>query len=150
MCHGETQMDCVYISWAEYTNAPSRIAYKLFRAVYRLSGCRGGMYGGVVPLAVQLMNATCGLGIARVQHHPYFDKAVWIAGADNKIQAAIARTSHFGNSGIDAAPAIYLLIDSQHAVCSETVPKMPVLAIQLERRSDARVASSFGWSGIHG
>lgn len=133
-------MNCVYHAWAHYAEwlgvRPSELAYPLFHLMYRLGQNEGGMYGGCVPLAIRALNLTSGLRVARIQHHPFFNKATFVAGASTSGQRWMSQWSDFGDEGISIEPAIYLWIKGQHAIFAERRPtdKLVILAIQLERR----------------
>lgn len=136
-------MDCVYVAWWEHASflgaIPSRWAYPLFRLLYRFGGENEGMYGGCVPLTIKMLNATSGLRIRNIRHHPFFDKAAFIAGAETTTQRIMSELSDFGKENVDIGPAIYLLLSRHHAQFLLTSPsEFAVLAIQLERREYVR------------
>lgn len=142
-------MDCIYLAWCDHARwlgvRPSRLAYPLFRSLYDFSNGNEGMYGGCVPLTIQLLNLTSGLRISRIQHHPFFDRATFVAGAETTAQRIMSRLSDFGEKNIGIGPAIYLLLSRHHAeFLLASPPELAVLAVQLERRDKCLTGTLIG------
>lgn len=132
-------MDCVYHAWVSHSQwlgiEPLAWTHSLFRLMYKLGQNSSGMYGGCVPLTIQILNLASNLRTVAVQHHPFFDRAAFVAGAETDRQRWMSQLSDFGEDTIAIEPAIYLMLGSHHAEFLRTKPeKLAVLAIQIERR----------------
>lgn len=144
-------MHCVLTAWQNHmsylgidlpANSLSHDMYYIIRGVV---GCRNEpTWSGIVPAMIEVMSSLIGCQM-RVQHRLWTPEH-YLADVESDVvaegvsdQDAIQRmflmcNSDFGEcvSRITLAPAIYLLLNSSHAVFSETVPKGgPIMALQV-------------------
>lgn len=97
-------------------------------------------WGGVVPWMIGRLSKRHDC-VVEIQHK-IWTPAHYEADASNWRQCTIAKNSDFGKeiARIDLAPAIYLMLHTQHAVFSTGVPKrLTVMALQIrkkEKRND--------------
>jgi hypothetical protein len=91
-------------------------------------------WGGVVPYLARKITKAHGLVVAL--EHDVWTPDHYAATAGNMALALVSKSCWRGASrGITLRPAVYLVLDSQHAVFAETVPPgLVVGAVQLRRR----------------
>lgn len=147
--------DCVYHAWAQHMhhlnaslNVLSWDMYNLIRM--GIGNERGPTYGGIVPVIVKTLSEAYGCSM-RVQHRIWTpemyitDVVHGKSGLDigpNEMYRFYAvhliddasKEGLFGEEveRITLEPAIYLLLNTSHAMFSETVPKGgPIMALQV-------------------
>lgn len=132
-------MNCVYDAFVDYMKytkqrmLPDSIKCVRYLLLIRLiQGYEPqSTFGGVVPWIYKWLIVRKYL--FNIQH-TLFTWDHWMNAAENDWQRLIVSETDFGEyvDQITLKPAVYLMLDSQHAVFSETVPSgIPIMAIQL-------------------
>ena len=135
-------MDCVYnafLIYMEFLNKPvSGVDYVFYKAMkYATHGPTPRYtFGGVVPWMLSGLGRLHGLRLT--MEHRVYSKAHHLLVCDNDIQEWVVRRTDYGEwvRKFTLAPAIYLLLGSQHAVFSTEVvyQHCPTAAFQYHQK----------------